>query len=106
MITLAVSVLGAVEGLEVAAAGLERFVVPIAIGLLSALFVFQRFGTELVGRAFGPVMLVWFLAIGVLGLVQVLAEPSILTALSPTTRSRSSWIRAGRRSWPSGPSCW
>ena len=84
MITPAISVLSAVEGLEVAAPGLERFVVPIALAVLTALFVFQRFGTSVVGRLFGPVMLVWFVSLGALGLVQVVEESAILAALSPT----------------------
>ena len=84
MITPAISVLSAVEGLEVAAPGLERFVVPIALAILTTLFAVQRFGTGLVGRLFGPVMLVWFCSLAVLGLAKVLEEPSILKALSPT----------------------
>jgi KUP system potassium uptake protein len=84
MITPAVSVLGAVEGLEVAAPSLQMWIVPIAIVLLGALFIFQRLGTGVVGKAFGPVMLLWFAVIGVLGLVQVIKEPAILRALSPT----------------------
>jgi KUP system potassium uptake protein len=84
MITPAISVLGAVEGLEVAGPGLAEWVVPIAIVLLCGLFFFQRFGTAAVGKAFGPVMLLWFLVIGVLGLVHVIAQPGILRALSPT----------------------
>ena len=84
MITPAISVLAAVEGLQVAAPGLERFVIPIALVILTTLFVFQRFGTSVVGRLFGPVMLVWFTALGVLGLVRVIEEPSVIRALSPT----------------------
>jgi KUP system potassium uptake protein len=84
MITPAISVLSAVEGLQVAAPSLERFVIPIALVVLTALFVFQRLGTGIVGRLFGPVMLVWFTTLGVLGLVKVLEEPSILRVLSPT----------------------
>jgi KUP system potassium uptake protein len=84
MITPAISVLSAVEGLEVAAPSLDRFVVPIALSVLTALFVVQRFGTSLVGRLFGPVMLLWFTSLGVLGLVKVVEQPSILKALSPT----------------------
>ncbi|WP_433275378.1 potassium transporter Kup [Pseudonocardia xinjiangensis] len=84
MITPAISVLGAVEGLEVASPGLKMWVVPIAIVLLTALFYCQRFGTGAVGKAFGPVMLLWFVVMGVLGLVHVIAQPGILRALSPT----------------------
>ena len=84
MITPAISVLSAVEGLEIAAPSLDRFVVPIALVVLATLFAFQRFGTGVVGRLFGPVMLVWFSSLAVLGLVKVVEEPSILKALSPT----------------------
>ena len=84
MITPAVSVLSAVEGLEVAEPSLDAWIVPIAFVLLGTLFIVQRLGTSMVGKAFGPVMLIWFAAIGLLGLVQVIREPAILGALSPT----------------------
>jgi KUP system potassium uptake protein len=83
MITPAISVLSAVEGLEVAAPGLRQFVVPITLAILSALFAVQRFGTSAVGRAFGPVMAVWFTLLGVSGLAQVVQHPGMLRALSP-----------------------
>ncbi|HTJ03874.1 MAG TPA: KUP/HAK/KT family potassium transporter, partial [Caldimonas sp.] len=66
VITPAISVLGAVEGLQVAAPALGHWIVPITLVILTALFMFQRFGTERVGRLFGPVMLVWFVAIAAL----------------------------------------
>src|ERR1700754_1214271 len=84
MITPAISVLGAVEGLEVASPGLATWIVAISIVLLAALFIFQRFGAGAGGDAFGPVMLLWFVVIGVLGLYQLIMQPSILRALSPT----------------------
>ena len=84
MITPAISVLSAVEGLEVAAPSLDSLVVPIALAILTVLFAVQRFGTTAVGRAFGPVMAVWFTILGVSGLVQVVQHPGILRALSPT----------------------
>jgi len=84
MITPAISVLSAVEGLQIAAPSLDDFVVPIALVILATLFVVQRFGTAVVGRLFGPVMLVWFTVLGVLGLAKVIEDPSILRALSPT----------------------
>lgn len=84
IITPAISVLSAVEGLELVAPGLAPAVVPIALVVLIALFVVQRFGTHRVGAAFGPVMLVWFLVIGLLGLASVVQTPSILRVLSPT----------------------
>jgi KUP system potassium uptake protein len=83
VITPAVSVLGAVEGLEVAAPGLHRYVVPISLVVLTALFVAQRFGTAVVGRLFGPVTLLWFAVLAVLGGVHILQNPQVLVALSP-----------------------
>jgi KUP system potassium uptake protein len=84
MITPAISVLSAVEGLEVAAPGVGDLVVPIALGLLTALFVVQRFGTGVMGAFFGPVMLVWFSVLALLGAIEVARHPDVLRALSPT----------------------
>ena len=84
MITPAISVLSAVEGLRVAAPPLADWVVPITIVIIIALFLVQRFGTGAVGRAFGPIMIVWFVAIGALGVSGITREPGILLALSPT----------------------
>lgn len=72
------------EGLEVAAPGVARFIIPISVVLLSVLFAFQRLGTGLIGWAFGPVMLLWFTSLGGFGLLKVIEDPSILIALSPT----------------------
>ena len=83
MITPAISVLSAVEGLELVTPSLTDYVIPIAVAILTALFVIQRFGTGLVGRAFGPVMGGWFAVLAVLGILKVIQEPSILQALSP-----------------------
>jgi KUP system potassium uptake protein len=83
VITPAISVLAAVEGLEVAAPGLAPWVVPIAAGLLLLLFALQKRGTASVGTLFGPVMLVWFVTIGLLGAVEVWRSPGILHALNP-----------------------
>ncbi len=83
VITPAVSVLSAVEGLEVAAPALHRFVVPLALGVLTMLFAAQRFGTAMVGRFFGPVTLVWFLVMAALGLPHLVQHPQVLAALSP-----------------------
>jgi KUP system potassium uptake protein len=83
MITPAVSVLSAVEGIEVAAPGITELIVPISVALLVALFVAQRFGTGVVGRFFGPVMVVWFIAIAACGLREIVRHPEILEALSP-----------------------
>jgi KUP system potassium uptake protein len=84
MITPAISVLSAVEGLKVAAPGLESLVLPIALAVLTGLFAVQRFGTEAVGRLFGPVMALWFTVLAVAGLAKVIGSPAILKALSPT----------------------
>jgi len=84
MITPAISVLSAVEGLEVAAPSLGELVIPITLLVLTLLFTIQRFGTGAVGRLFGPVMCLWFGVLAVSGLGKVLGNPSILSTLSPT----------------------
>ena len=84
VITPAISVLSAVEGLEVSAPQLEEFVLPISVIVIIALFALQWRGTASVGRMFGPVMMVWFLTIGLLGLFEVARHPGVLVALSPT----------------------
>ncbi len=84
MITPAISVLSAVEGLKVAAPSLEHLVVPITLVILTVLFAIQRYGTGAVGRAFGPVMGVWFAVIALGGLARITEHPGILRALSPT----------------------
>ena len=88
MITPAISVTSAVEGLHVAAPGLSHLVVPISLGILVCLFAVQRRGTSAVGWLFGPVILVWFVAIGALGAREVVAHPGVLQALSPTWGAR------------------
>ena len=82
-ITPAISVLSAVEGLELAAPDLARFVVPIAVGILVALFAIQNRGTHVIGRVFGPIMLVWFGTIAVLGLLNAIDAPEVLRAVNP-----------------------
>lgn len=84
MITPAISVLSAIEGLEVAAPSLAGLVVPITLVVLTLLFGVQRFGTGAVGRLFGPVIFLWFATLAVSGLGKVLGDPWILTSLSPT----------------------
>jgi KUP system potassium uptake protein len=84
VITPAISVLSAVEGVKVAAPSVAGLVVPITAAIIVGLFLVQRLGTGAVGRMFGPVMGVWFTAIGVIGAVGVAAHPQILKALSPT----------------------
>lgn len=83
VITPAISVLSAVEGLNTVSPLLEKAVVPLTICILIALFSIQRFGTAAVGGMFGKVMLIWFLLIGATGFVHVLREPAILAALNP-----------------------
>ena len=83
VITPAISVLGAVEGLSVATPAFDRFVWPIAAVIISVLFFFQRYGTARVGRVFGPVMAVWFTSIALLGIRGIMMEPGVLQALNP-----------------------
>src|SRR5689334_17618731 len=83
MITPAISVLSAMEGLEVATPIFSPFVVPLTIVVLIVLFAVQRYGTGKVGAAFGPVMLVWFAVIALLGIVQIVKEPHVLGAINP-----------------------
>jgi len=83
MITPAISVLSAVEGLEVATPALKPLVVPITIAVVIVLFAFQRHGTARVGALFGPVMAVWFLTLAGLGVVNLLQHPSVLMAVNP-----------------------
>jgi len=83
VITPAISVLSAVEGLGVATPELAHLAVPLSVGILFALFAVQRFGTARVGGVFGPVMLIWFVAIAVAGVRSIVASPEIFAALSP-----------------------
>ncbi len=84
MITPAISVLSAVEGLKIVQPSLEDLVVPITAVIIVALFLVQRRGTAAVGRVFGPVMITWFVVIGLFGAIGVAGNPAILKALSPT----------------------
>lgn len=83
MITPAISVLSAVEGLKIAAPGAEPFVVPLTLAILAALFSLQRFGTARVGAVFGPVMLVWFTTLAALGIYGISHNPGVVIALNP-----------------------
>jgi KUP system potassium uptake protein len=83
MITPAISVLGAVEGLNIAAPALEHYVVPITIVILVVLFAFQRHGTAGIGAVFGPITLLWFLALAALGVANMIQHPDVLLALNP-----------------------
>jgi KUP system potassium uptake protein len=84
MITPAISVLSAVEGLKVVQPGLEHLIVPITATIIVVLFATQSLGTARIGRSFGPVMVVWFLAIGAAGISGIARQPEVLKALSPT----------------------
>jgi KUP system potassium uptake protein len=83
MITPAISVLGAVEGLEVATPVLTPFVVPITVTILIGLFAIQRFGTHRVGALFGPIVIVWFIVIAILGVTWILRAPQVWAAFNP-----------------------
>ncbi len=83
VLTPAVSVLSAVEGLEVITPAFKPYVLPICTGVLIALFAFQRFGTSAVGKFFGPVIVVWFGVLAATGVAQIAREPAILAALNP-----------------------
>jgi KUP system potassium uptake protein len=82
-ITPAISVLSALEGLDIAAPGLQPYIVPAAVAILAVLFALQPFGTSRIGAAFGPVMLLWFLSIGALGLWGIAKDPWVLRAINP-----------------------
>jgi KUP system potassium uptake protein len=83
VLTPAISVLSAVEGLEIGTSAFKPYVVPIAVGVLVALFALQRRGTAVVGRLFGPITMAWFLAIGAAGVYGIAQYPEILAALNP-----------------------
>jgi KUP system potassium uptake protein len=84
VITPAISVLSAMEGLKLVAPGFEHFVVPATIAVLIGLFVIQRYGTRSIGKLFGPIMVIWFVVIGGLGVANIWMAPAILRAVSPT----------------------
>ncbi|HEY6562443.1 MAG TPA: potassium transporter Kup [Polyangiaceae bacterium] len=83
IITPAISVMGAVEGLNIAAPGLSRYVIPITIVILIMLFAVQSRGTAIVGKVFAPITLAWFLALAVLGVSNIVAHPDVLYAVNP-----------------------
>ncbi|MGA8948048.1 MAG: KUP/HAK/KT family potassium transporter, partial [Pseudolabrys sp.] len=90
-ITPAISVLSAIEGIKVDAPQLAILVVPLTVAILVLLFIIQRMGTSWIGGIFGPVMLVWFLVIGLLGLAGIARAPAILAALSPLPAINFMW---------------
>ncbi|SDO86295.1 KUP system potassium uptake protein [Rhodoferax sp. OV413] len=95
VITPAISVLSAVEGLEVISPNLHRYIIPMTLVILFALFAVQKHGTSGIGKFFGPVTLLWFLCIAVLGVNQILLHPSILLALNPLYALRFMWDNPG-----------
>ncbi|WP_342735891.1 potassium transporter Kup [Propionibacterium cyclohexanicum] len=95
VITPAISVMSAFEGLTTVDPSARELVVPLSLVVLCLLFAFQRFGTGMMGRAFGPVMIVWFGVLGVLGLPQIIAHPEILVALWPGYALHFFWSQPG-----------
>ena len=91
VITPAISVLGAMEGLNVLAPGLEKYVVPLTLVILFCLFAVQKRGTGGIGRAFGPITVVWFVVIAALGIFHIAQNPVILLALNPYYAAVFSW---------------
>jgi KUP system potassium uptake protein len=83
MITPAISVLSAVEGLEIVTPVFTDWVVPITIAIIIGLFAVQKYGTAKVGNVFGPIMILWFSTLAILGIMQIVKEPSVLQAVSP-----------------------
>jgi KUP system potassium uptake protein len=88
LITPAISVLSAVEGLNVATPVFEPYVIPLTLAILVGLFMVQRHGTAVVGKVFGPVMILWFGLLAILGVQQVLQSPQVLAALNPVWGAR------------------
>ena len=95
VITPAISVLSAVEGLEIVTPNAKPYVVPISLAVLLVLFFIQRRGTADIGQFFGPIMVIWFVSIGLLGLVQIVETPSVLWALSPHFAVHFIWQHTG-----------
>ncbi|MDN3918968.1 potassium transporter Kup [Pelomonas sp. PFR6] len=95
VITPAISVMGAIEGLEVLAPGLAAYVLPISLAVLLALFLVQRFGTGAVGKVFGPLIVLWFLVLALTGALQIARQPAILAALNPL----HAWAFLAERGW-------
>ncbi len=83
VITPAVSILSAVEGLNVVSPAFEQYVLPITIGIIIGLFAMQKHGTSLIGKFFGPICVAWFLSLAIFGLMQIVQHPEIFKALSP-----------------------
>lgn len=95
IITPAISVLGAMEGLEIATPSLKPLVIPITLAILVSLFLVQRLGTGVMGKVFGPIVTIWFLLLAVSGIAHIVAQPAILAALNPL----EAWQFMVGRSW-------
>jgi KUP system potassium uptake protein len=95
VITPAISVLGAMEGLEIATPALKSYVVPVSLAILIGLFLVQRLGTAAVGRVFGPVVSLWFLTLAIVGALHIAKQPAILAALDP----RQAFAFLASRGW-------
>jgi KUP system potassium uptake protein len=93
VITPAISVIGAIEGLEVITPAFQAYVVPLSIVVLLGLFAVQRLGTHSVGRFFGPIIVLWFVTLGALGVAHILHQPTILQALNPLHALNFLWAR-------------
>lgn len=95
VITPAISVLGAMEGLQLVAPALQPYVIPITVAIVIALFAMQRFGTGVVGKLFGPIIVLWFVTLGAIGIVHIVDQPAILSALNPV----HAWEFLMERGW-------
>ncbi|KQV50386.1 potassium transport protein Kup [Pelomonas sp. Root1217] len=95
VITPAISVMGAIEGLEVVTPTLKPYVLPISVAILVGLFLVQRHGTAAVGKVFGPVIVLWFAVLGAIGVVHIAQHPQILAALNPL----QAWAFLSERGW-------
>lgn len=83
IITPAITVLGAVEGLEIASPEIKNFIIPVSVAILLGLFYFQKKGTEKIGNVFGSLMIIWFVVIGILGVINILKAPQVAAAVNP-----------------------
>ncbi|MFW2356354.1 potassium transporter Kup [Hydrogenophaga sp.] len=95
VITPAISVLGAMEGLQLLTPALAPYVIPITVVIVVGLFAVQRFGTGLVGKLFGPIIVLWFVTLGAIGVVHIVEQPAILSALNPV----HAWTFLMERGW-------
>jgi KUP system potassium uptake protein len=95
LITPAISVLGAMEGLQLLTPALADYVLPVSVAILVGLFLVQRHGTAAVGRFFGPIIVLWFVTLGVIGVVHIVQQPAILAALNPL----HAWNFLAERGW-------